>query len=132
MSLTILNEDETNAHLEALSGGQWEIVDQFDQSGRRYIVAVREPHVEPRPRRLTEREASVVMLVARGYSNKLVAYELGLSVSTVAGHIAMAMARLGVTSRVGLVARWNLLNELHPQASSGAAPTTTAAAAAAP
>jgi DNA-binding NarL/FixJ family response regulator len=56
-----------------------------------------------------------VSRVARGYSNKLVAHELGLSVSTVAGHIAMAMARWGVTSRVALVARYNLLAEVQPR-----------------
>jgi DNA-binding NarL/FixJ family response regulator len=116
MGLNILGEDEANASLEELSGGEWSIVDYFEASGRRYIVATREPNEGSKSRRLTPREVDVVSLVARGHGNKRVAQELGLSASTVAGHIAMAMARWGVASRVSLVARWNLVAGVQPQA----------------
>jgi len=119
MSLRILGESETHAHLAALAAGDWTIVDQLDRDGRRYVVAIR-ARPDARRRRLTAREVAVVERVARGCSNKEIASDLGLALSTVGGHVAMAMARLGVESRVGLVARWNLLEDLRARTSSGA------------
>jgi DNA-binding CsgD family transcriptional regulator len=112
MALTILGADDASAHLDALADGEWGIVDDFDRDGRRYVVAIRSPRVRPGRRRLTEREAQVVALVATGRRNREVARELGLGVSTVAGHIAMAMARWGVESRTALVTRWNLVADV--------------------
>jgi two-component system response regulator NreC len=57
------------------------------------------------PTSLTKREASVVNLLAQGYTNRQIAEELGLSVRTAEAHRASIMGKLGLKSRVELV-RW--------------------------
>jgi len=52
---------------------------------------------------LSEREADVIRLIARGYSNKEIAVQLGLSVKTVETYKARAMDKLGLDSRVAIV-----------------------------
>lgn len=52
---------------------------------------------------LSERERSVVQLVARGYSGKEIAAQLQLSVKTVDTYKARAMEKLGLYSRAALV-----------------------------
>jgi len=87
----------------ALVSGRWSLVDRFERGGRRFIVAHRNTHALPDPRSLTERERTVAHLAALGKSNKLIAYEVGLGESTVATHLATAMRKLGVKSRIDLV-----------------------------
>jgi DNA-binding CsgD family transcriptional regulator len=128
MALQLLNDDEVKRHVDALSQGEWSVIEQYDEDGRRYVVAVRDADANARSRTLTEREAAVVARVARGDSNKLVASELSVSVSTVAGHIAMAMARWRVSSRVELIARWNLLQEVMTQSAVPFGPSAGASA----
>lgn len=52
---------------------------------------------------LSEREATVVRLIAYGYSNKEIATQIGISVKTVDTYKMRAMEKLGLHSRVGLV-----------------------------
>ena len=52
---------------------------------------------------LSEREAEVVRMIARGFSNKEIAAKLALSVKTVETYKARSLEKLGVRSRVGLV-----------------------------
>ncbi len=54
---------------------------------------------------LTARQRDVLHLVARGDSNKAIARELGLSVSTVKTHLRSIFDTLGTASRTGAVAR---------------------------
>jgi NarL family two-component system response regulator LiaR len=49
--------------------------------------------------RLTRREHEVLTLLARGRSNKRIAYELGISEKTVKTHVGHLFAKLGVTDR---------------------------------
>jgi NarL family two-component system response regulator LiaR len=49
--------------------------------------------------RLTPREREVLVLLARGYANKRIALELGLSEKTVKTHVGHVLAKLGVTDR---------------------------------
>jgi DNA-binding NarL/FixJ family response regulator len=49
--------------------------------------------------RLTEREREVLVLVAEGLSNKLIARRLGISERTVKGHLTNIFETLGVTDR---------------------------------
>lgn len=56
-------------------------------------------------RELTDREADVVALVARGRRNDEVAAELGLATKTVEAHLTRVYRKLGVRSRTELVAR---------------------------
>jgi DNA-binding NarL/FixJ family response regulator len=54
--------------------------------------------VEPLDR-LTPREREVLELIGRGFPNKLIARELGLSEKTVKTHVGHVLAKLGVTDR---------------------------------
>ena len=52
---------------------------------------------------LTRREREIVSRVAAGLANKVIAYELGVSESTVATHLGRAMRKLGISRREGLL-----------------------------
>jgi DNA-binding NarL/FixJ family response regulator len=82
--------------------GRWTLLDHFDRDGRRYLLAHRNDPDAPDPRALTLRERQVVGYVALGQSNKLIAYELGLSASTVGVLLKTAAAKLGARSRTEL------------------------------
>lgn len=60
-----------------------------------------EPAVEP----LTEREAEVLTLAAKGYTNKAIGAQLGISDRTVQGHLAHIFDKLHATSRTEAVMR---------------------------
>ncbi len=51
------------------------------------------------PRGLTEREAEVLGLLARGYTNKQIATRLGLSAKTVSNHLEHVYTKLDLSSR---------------------------------
>jgi HD-GYP domain-containing protein (c-di-GMP phosphodiesterase class II)/DNA-binding CsgD family transcriptional regulator len=53
----------------------------------------------PRPAGLTEREVEVLVLVARGMTNKEIALELGLSPRTVQTHVGHCFEKTGVNTR---------------------------------
>jgi DNA-binding CsgD family transcriptional regulator len=78
------------------------MADRHDHDGRRFIVAVpNDPDVRD-PRGLSKREAQVAALASLGQSDKLIAYTLGVSRSTVATHLQRALGKLGVATRVEL------------------------------
>ena len=54
--------------------------------------------------RLSAREREVASLVARGYSNKLIARDLRLSVATIKDHVHRALAKTRCRSRAALAA----------------------------
>jgi HD-GYP domain-containing protein (c-di-GMP phosphodiesterase class II) len=58
----------------------------------------RVPPIE-RPAGLTEREAEVIGLLARGMQTKQVAHALGISVKTADSHVQHAYAKIGVSTR---------------------------------
>jgi len=94
--------DESLALWKGLVAGRWSLVERFESDGRRYFVARRNDPDVPAPLALTRRERQIVGYAALGHPLKLIAYELGLSVSTVAGHRASAMSKLGVRSLADL------------------------------
>jgi DNA-binding NarL/FixJ family response regulator len=51
------------------------------------------------PAGLTQREAQVLRLIARGATNRAAAAELQLSPKTVGHHVASVYAKLGVSTR---------------------------------
>jgi two-component system response regulator NreC len=55
--------------------------------------------VEP----LTPRETEVLTYIVRGYTNRQIGEELGISVRTVEGHRANLSSKLGIQSRVDFV-----------------------------
>jgi len=95
--------DEALSIWTALIAGRWSLIDHFESDGRRLLIARRNDQVLSDPRALSERERVVVTYAARGYANKRIGYELGLSTSTVGNHLARGMRKLGIKSRVELV-----------------------------
>jgi len=67
--------------------------------------AAEAPPRRSNPEAVTTREIDIVKLITRGYTNRQMADELGLSVRTVESHRANIMGKLGLTSRAELV-RW--------------------------
>ena len=92
-----------------LVAGRWSLVDRVDADGRRFLVARRnDPETRVGPG-LTWRERQVTAFAGFGHSNKLIAYTLGLSQSSVETHLRRAMRKLGVSSRAtlaGQMADW--------------------------
>jgi DNA-binding CsgD family transcriptional regulator len=88
------NPEQAVALWQGLVAGRWSLLDHFDSDGRRFVVAHRNDPRAPDTRGLTQREHQVVAYAALGHSNKLIAYELGLAVSTVSAHLARARAKL--------------------------------------
>jgi two-component system NarL family response regulator len=70
-------------------------------AGRRYIPPELAERVLPRPAgdSLTDRELEVLYRIAKGLGNKEIGAELGISESTVKGHVNNLLAKLGVTDR---------------------------------
>ncbi len=87
----------------ALLSGQWSLVHHFEQDGRRYLVARRSNAKTRHHPALSRRETQVAGHAALGHSNKFIAFQLGLALSTVATHLAKALRKLGVSSRRELV-----------------------------
>ena len=65
----------------------------------RLVEAIAQPAGEPAAERLTAREQQVLALIARGYSNKRIALELGIAEKTVKTHVGHVLAKLGVADR---------------------------------
>lgn len=119
------NRDDEQVALELWRGlvdGTWSLVDHYDTDGRRYVVARRNAPEIQDPRALSERERQVAAYLAKGYANKLIGYYLGLSVSTVAGHVARIGRKLGCDKRVDLV---QLLRALGGDRAASADPAST-------
>jgi HD-GYP domain-containing protein (c-di-GMP phosphodiesterase class II) len=99
---------EPRPHREALSPGQAaETLGQEAHEGRLDPDAVtavlevagqRVPRIG-RPAGLTDREAEVVALLARGLQTKQIARRLGISVKTADHHVQNAYAKIGVSTR---------------------------------
>jgi DNA-binding NarL/FixJ family response regulator len=86
----------------ALVSGRFGVVERVDGRRREYHVHEHPPHVWS-ARALSEREASVLELSARGMSGKLVAYSLGISDASVSEALAGAALKAGCGSRAEMV-----------------------------
>ncbi|MGH7298360.1 MAG: helix-turn-helix domain-containing protein, partial [Polyangiaceae bacterium] len=94
--------DAPDAALEAWKGlvsARWSLVEHFESDGKEYILACRNDPDVRGPAALTRREQQVLGLLGVGHTTKLVAYELGISDSTVRVLLARAMAKLGASTR---------------------------------
>ena len=61
------------------------------------------PALPPTGQKLSEREAEVLALIARGLINKQIADRLGIGLTTVISHRRNIMEKLGIRSVAGLV-----------------------------
>lgn len=85
-----------------LVSGRWSIVESFERDGKRYYLAYRnDPEVESASA-LSKREQQVLAYAALGQSNKLIAYSLGLSLSSVSTLLARARQKLGPADTLDL------------------------------
>jgi DNA-binding CsgD family transcriptional regulator len=103
--------EEAIAAWHALVAGRWSLIDHVDSDGRRFIVAHRNDARVPDMRGFTLRERQVLAYAALGHSNKVIAYELGLSASTVAGHLASARAKATLPSSAAMTAQGGAMPE---------------------
>lgn len=87
----------------ALSWARWTLVDSFEESGRRYVVARENCARVSGLAALTDRERQAVAYLAIGQSTKETAYALGIAAVTVRVLIARAADKLGVRSRAALL-----------------------------
>ena len=83
-----------------LFSGRWSLVDHFSSDGRRFILARRNPpYVGHSAPGLPLRQRQVLFYAGAGWSNKEIAYALGISPATVAQHLGAALRALGICSR---------------------------------
>lgn len=86
-----------------LVSGRWTLLDTFESSGERLVVARRNDPVVPTGSGLSTRARQIVWLLAAGRSPKEVAYELGLADSTVRTLVSRAQRRLGASSLAQMI-----------------------------
>jgi len=91
---------------KALVRGRWSTVDWFDSDGRRFVLGLPNPPNVSDPRGLTEREEQVVAYALSGQTNKLIAYQLGLSMGRVSTLMSSAMRKLGMQTRAQLIKKF--------------------------
>jgi DNA-binding NarL/FixJ family response regulator len=64
--------------------------------------------------RLTSQQLRVLDMICRGLQNKHIAYELGISVTTVKVHVSDVLRKLGVRSRTEAIVRMSALDFTSP------------------
>jgi DNA-binding CsgD family transcriptional regulator len=92
--------------VEISTGRSEDATGQFDVtlSGVRYVVTIAAVAADP-ARSLTPREREIVRMISEGYTNKMVAAVLDISLWTVSTHIRRIFSKLGVSTRAAMVAR---------------------------
>jgi len=98
-----LDPERASALWRTMVRGEWSLVDWFDHDGKRFLLAHDNQIPVTRRRSLSDRERQVVAHAAMSHSNKLIAYDLGLSTGTVAVILGRAAKKLGVSGRVALI-----------------------------
>lgn len=87
----------------SLVDGRWSILENVERDGKRLLLARKNAPSVARLRSLTERERAVTTYAAYGHAYKLIAYELGIPLSTVAATLDTSLRKLGISSREELV-----------------------------
>lgn len=87
----------------ALVDGRWSVIDFTDRDGKRFVLARKNRPFGRDRRAITDTERQVLACAALGYSNKVIAYELGLAMSTVSVHLRRGLQKLGLKNRSELL-----------------------------
>ena len=82
------------------------VVAQTNIDGVRYLMVRCQPKPAEALLSLSPRERDIVNLITKGYPNKTIADLLDISAWTVGTHLRRVFAKLGVTSRAAMVARY--------------------------
>jgi DNA-binding NarL/FixJ family response regulator len=91
------------ALLDVLGGG----APMSSQIARRVIESFRQKNtIKDESTRLTIREEQILLLLSQGYSNKVIADKLELSIDTVCSHLKRVFNKLHVSSRTEAVIRY--------------------------
>lgn len=96
--------DDVVSGWKGLVHARWSLVDHFESDGKHYILAHQNEAVVEGPAQLSPREKQVLAFAALGHHSKLIAYELGISDSTVRVLLARASAKLGARNREEAIA----------------------------
>lgn len=87
----------------------WTVVDSYERNGKRYVVAERSERRAPGPCVLSPRERQALAIAVYGDTNKVIAFEMGISASTVGVFLHRAAQKLGSRTRPELLARFRQL-----------------------
>jgi DNA-binding CsgD family transcriptional regulator len=87
----------------------WTVVDTYERDGKRYVIAQRSEVRLRAPRTLSKRERQALGIAVLGDTNKVIAYEMGISASTVGVLLYRAARKLGSRTRAELLARFREL-----------------------
>ncbi|HEX6839704.1 MAG TPA: LuxR C-terminal-related transcriptional regulator [Polyangia bacterium] len=91
---------------KVLVSTRWSLVDHFESDGNRYVLARRNDVPLRGYGSLTEREHQAVCRALLGHTNKLIAYDMGISASTVGVLLHRAARKLDAKSRGDLIAKY--------------------------
>ena len=95
--------DLRTALLDVLGGG----APMTSQIARRVIESFRQKaKIRDESSRLSMREEQILVLLSQGYSNKMIADKLAVSVDTVCSHLKHVFTKLHVSSRTEAVVRY--------------------------
>lgn len=88
---------------QGLVCGEWSLVDYVDTDRKRFVLARRNPIGTFDERGLTLRETQVAEGVGHGFSNKQIAYSLGVSQAAVSNALMRVRQKLRLKSRAEVV-----------------------------
>jgi|GEM_PF-2942633 len=97
-----LAPEEAVAAWNALVEGQWSVAEQVESDGKRLLLAFQNEPVTP-ALKLSPQELRVVSYAVLGHQQKYIAYELGMTASTVSRCLASALQKLRLKSRQELI-----------------------------
>jgi DNA-binding CsgD family transcriptional regulator len=89
---------------QELAHARWSLVDAFEAGGRRYLIARSADRERERCLAIDTLDRIIMAERATGASLKVIASEVGLSISTVARRLRLAMQRLGLRNAADLAA----------------------------
>jgi len=96
--------DEALRAWEGLVRGRWSLVSSFDDKGRRIFLAEPNEPVAPKlEAELSRRERQIAGYLLLGHSDKLIAYELGLSEGAISAVVSRLKKKLATPTMAALL-----------------------------